>query len=109
MKASNTSHTIAPGADQGPAATSLASTSVLPAKRKHDIPKAADDDLEDLPSTLHPDDPSNFLLLCSALKVWIQRTVTDSDITEGENLMEDYLKQLLTVCCLCMDASYAIY
>ena len=47
---------------------------------------------------LHPDDPRNFLKLCSALRILIQRHLTDSNIKEADRLLREYCTELIPVC-----------
>lgn len=49
---------------------------------------------DDLPSTLDPDDPEHFALLSTLLKVWLQRSLKEEDIVRGQELLEKYLTQL---------------
>jgi hypothetical protein len=56
--------------------------------------------------TLHPDDPKNFLKLCSALCILTQRRLLDSDINQAEQLLREYCSELIPVsftslCCQC--------
>ena len=48
-------------------------------------------------SLLHPEDPSNFLKLCAALRVLVWRRITDSDIDTAERLLRDYCTELIPV------------
>lgn len=65
-------------------------------KRKR---QEADDDEEgdDLPATLHPDDPANFLKLCEAIRVLLAPSLTDVDIDKGDDLLRSYCTELITV------------
>jgi hypothetical protein len=57
-----------------------------------------DDNDNDLPSCLHPDDPANFLKLSQALQLLLARTLTDEDISEASILLSEYCSELVTVC-----------
>jgi hypothetical protein len=46
---------------------------------------------------LCPDDPANFLRLCSALRILIRRRLTDPDIDRAEALIREYCTELITV------------
>ena len=48
-------------------------------------------------SLLHPEDPSNFLKLCAALRVLVRRCITDLDIDTAERLLCDYCTELIPV------------
>jgi hypothetical protein len=64
----------------------------------------ANDDL-DSPATnderfsLHPDDPRNFLKLCSALRILIRRRLTDSSVNQADCLLREYCTELISVRC----------
>ena len=49
------------------------------------------------PSNLHPDDPANFLKLCTALKILVARQVTTDQIETAQKLLESYCKELVSV------------
>jgi len=49
--------------------------------------------------SLHPDDPWNFLKLCSALHILIKRHITDLDIDQADHLVREYYTELILVCC----------
>lgn len=78
------------------AVTSTMSTIPRIGKRKR---QEADDDEEgdDLPATLHPDDPANFLKLCEAIRVLLAPSLTDMDIDKGDDLLRSYCTELITV------------
>lgn len=57
----------------------------------------SDDEDDDLPSCLHPDDPENFLKLCRALRILVSRRVTDEEIDEADKLMREYCTELIEV------------
>jgi hypothetical protein len=61
----------------------------------HDLngPAANDDRF-----SLHPDDPCNFLKLCSAIRILIRRRLTDSSIDQADRLLCEYCTELITVC-----------
>ncbi|KAF8431526.1 hypothetical protein L210DRAFT_3415850, partial [Boletus edulis BED1] len=44
---------------------------------------------------LHPDNPANFLKICSALRILIQRRLTDHDVKNAKHLIEEYNKELI--------------
>jgi hypothetical protein len=48
--------------------------------------------------SLHPDDPRNFLKLCSAIRILIRRRLTDSSIDQADRLLREYCTELITVC-----------
>jgi hypothetical protein len=47
--------------------------------------------------SLHPDDPKNFMKLCSALRILIRRRLTDPDINRAEGLLREYGTELISV------------
>jgi hypothetical protein len=51
---------------------------------------------------LCPDDPANFLKICSALRILIRRRLTDPDIDRADALIREYCTELIPVspCCL---------
>ncbi|KAG1729231.1 hypothetical protein EDD22DRAFT_853172 [Suillus occidentalis] len=53
-----------------------------------------DDRTEDL-SSLHPDDPANFLKLCTALWILIRRRISDDDINCADKLLREYNTELI--------------
>ena len=59
-----------------------------------------DDDLGDTHDrfSLHPDDPKNFLKLCSAIRLLIRRRLIDHDIDRADALLRDYCAELIPVC-----------
>lgn len=48
---------------------------------------------------LHPEDPAHFLKLSSALRLLLQRELTDADITEADRLLQGYCGDLARVRC----------
>ncbi|KAF8887304.1 hypothetical protein BD779DRAFT_1470716 [Infundibulicybe gibba] len=56
-----------------------------------------DGDKDEGEFSLHPDDPKNFLKLCSALKLLTQCSLTDQDINKAEALLRDYCNELMTL------------
>lgn len=82
-----------PAMPTNPAARRLVSSS----KRKR---QDVDDDAEgdELPATLHPDDPANFMKLCDAIRILLAPSLTDMDINKGDDLLRDYCTELITVC-----------
>lgn len=56
------------------------------------------DDDADIPSSLDPEDAAHFALLSTALKLWLQRSLTTNDINLGQEYMEEYLGKLVEVC-----------
>lgn len=67
-------------------------------KRKRQEAPEDDAEVEDLPSTLHPDDPANFMKLCEAIRVLLSPTLTDADINKSDGLLREYCTELITVC-----------
>jgi hypothetical protein len=51
------------------------------------------------PSSLHPDDPANFLKLCEALKILVAREITDDQIETARGLLQSYCQELVYVSC----------
>ena len=47
---------------------------------------------------LHPDDPNNFLKLCSAICILLHCQFTDSDIDYADQLIQQYCTELIHVC-----------
>ncbi|KAG0701855.1 hypothetical protein DFH29DRAFT_999846 [Suillus ampliporus] len=58
---------------------------------------AGDDseNLDDLKFSLHPDDPDNFLKLCSALRILVRYVICDVDINEADRLLREYTTGLI--------------
>ncbi|RXW14412.1 hypothetical protein EST38_g11447 [Candolleomyces aberdarensis] len=57
-----------------------------------------DDEVDDdLPSCLHPDDPANFMKLSQALRLLLQRQLSDHDINVAEELLRSYCTELITL------------
>ena len=46
---------------------------------------------------LHPDDPHNFLKLCTALRILVCRRLTTEDIDHAEDIIREYCKELILV------------
>jgi hypothetical protein len=46
---------------------------------------------------LHPNDPSNFLKLCAAIRILLRRQFTDSDVDRAERLIREYCTELISV------------
>lgn len=55
-------------------------------------------DTNDERFSMHPDDPCNFLKLCSALRILIQRCLTDLEIDQADRLLREYGTELISVC-----------
>jgi hypothetical protein len=74
---------------------------VLPAPQHQDeaMPdeQADGDDIQNDKFLLHPEDPTNFLKLCAALRVLIRRRITDSDIDTADRLLREYCTELIPV------------
>ncbi|KAI0054356.1 hypothetical protein BV25DRAFT_1951632 [Artomyces pyxidatus] len=64
--------------------------------RTGDAEAAASDDEDDSPG-LHPDDPMNFIKLCSALKVLLAHELTDEDLKAADGLLRSYCFELITL------------
>jgi hypothetical protein len=58
-----------------------------------------DDTNEDVKYSLHPDDPTNFLKLCTALRILIKRLLSDKDINHADRLIREYNTELIHVRC----------
>ena len=54
-------------------------------------------DTNDERFSMHPDDPRNFLKLCSALRILIQRRLTDLEIDQADSLLREYGTELISV------------
>lgn len=67
-------------------------------KRKHTEASDADDEDDDGPEKLSPDDPAHFLLLSMTLKLWIRREITEEQIQSGQDSLLQYLNGLIEVC-----------
>ena len=76
---------------------STTTTSKRTCRVQGDEDPASDDDDEDLPSCLHPDNPSNFLKLGHALRLLLGREVTDDQIDEADQLLCEYCQELVEV------------
>lgn len=57
----------------------------------------AEENEDDIPCCLHPDDPANFLKLSLALRILLKREVNESEIDQAETLLQEYCTKLLTV------------
>jgi hypothetical protein len=59
----------------------------------------ADDELRDNSSApnLHPDDPGNFLKLCTAVKILVSRTISETDLSLADKLLREYCSELVEV------------
>jgi hypothetical protein len=62
----------------------------------------ADEDLINASSSdnkfsMHPNDSYNFLKLCSALRILVQRRLVDSDIDLADHLIREYCTELIPV------------
>lgn len=59
---------------------------------------------------LHPNDPINFLKLCSALRILVKWTLTCEDVDKAGQLIREYNQELITVSphgiTLILDSSY---
>ena len=47
--------------------------------------------------SLHRDDPKNFLKLCSALRILIQRRLSDRSIEQAGRMLREYGSELIPV------------
>ncbi|KAJ7143704.1 hypothetical protein C8R44DRAFT_724739 [Mycena epipterygia] len=47
------------------------------------------------PPNLHPDDPDNFLKLCTALKVFVQDTILEAELIDADKLIREYGLELV--------------
>jgi len=63
-----------------------------------------EDDIEDgdegdesASSSLHPDDPANFLKLGCALKILTRQWIREDEIDDADRLLREYCTELLTV------------
>jgi len=68
--------------------------------RKHKKQHLTDDedsDDEDTPSRLHPDDPDNFIKLCTALQLLLGREIDESDLNMADVLLREYCAELIEV------------
>lgn len=52
---------------------------------------------EATPANLHPQDPTNFLKLCQAVRLLIGRNVKEQDLREADLLLRDYCQELVKV------------
>ncbi|KAF8130623.1 hypothetical protein EV363DRAFT_1296693 [Boletus edulis] len=50
---------------------------------------------EEVKFTLHPDDPANFLKLCSALWILLKYSLTDDNINIADDLLREYCTELI--------------
>ncbi|KIJ06435.1 hypothetical protein PAXINDRAFT_158731, partial [Paxillus involutus ATCC 200175] len=69
----------------------------------HEEPPAVNEAQEPLPDeddakfALHPDDPPNFLKLCTALRILTKRKLTDLEIETADGLIREYGTELITL------------
>lgn len=47
--------------------------------------------------SLDPEDPQNFLKLCSALRILVQRRLNDSEVDHADSLLHTYCSELIRV------------
>ena len=68
-------------------------------KRRRRQDDVADGEAQDaaLPSRLHPNDPGNFLKLCTALKLLVSHPITAAQIEEADGLIRSYCLELIEV------------
>ncbi|KAJ7277643.1 hypothetical protein C8J57DRAFT_173563 [Mycena rebaudengoi] len=66
---------------------------------KQDTNTQADDEARDNRSApnLHPDDPGNFLKLCTAIKILVSRTITEEELVIADKLIREYCLELVTL------------
>jgi len=57
----------------------------------------ADENGDNTPFSLHPDDPANFLKLSCALKILTRRWLWEDEIDESDCLLREYCTELLKV------------
>lgn len=88
---------------QTTSSTTLDSTSttnraaVKRSRRPPDEAINSEDEDEDLPSCLHPDDPANFLKLGQALRLFLAREISDTQIDVADGLLREYCQELVLV------------
>ncbi|KAG2141058.1 hypothetical protein DEU56DRAFT_734574 [Suillus clintonianus] len=73
---------------------------VRPPPPPPDVPGPSDrfDDVDDATDTkfsLHPDDPGNFLKLCTALRIIVKHHISDEDLDRVDLLIRDYGNELI--------------
>jgi hypothetical protein len=68
-------------------------------RRRKAADSTADDEAQDAatPSRLHPNDPGNFLKLCTALKILLSRKITNAQLDQADNLIRAYCLELVEV------------
>jgi len=73
---------------------------VLPAP-EHQVQAAPDEHNDEADQNdkflLHPEDPTNFLKLCAALRVLVRHRITDSDIDTVDRLLRNYYTELIPI------------
>ncbi|EDR11390.1 uncharacterized protein LACBIDRAFT_323939 [Laccaria bicolor S238N-H82] len=66
-------------------------------RRPPDEDVDSQDEDEDLPSCLHPDDPANFLKLGQALRLFLAREISDAQIDVADGLLREYCQELVVL------------
>ncbi|KAJ2911765.1 hypothetical protein MD484_g8649, partial [Candolleomyces efflorescens] len=80
------------------ASTTTKSKSTTAKKKRVAQPADNSDEEEDsLAACLHPDDPSNFMKLCLALRLLLARQISDQEIDEAGTLLSEYCSELVTL------------
>lgn len=49
------------------------------------------------PSNLHPNDPGNFLKLCTALRILVKKRITDAELDVADTHIQEYAKEPMLV------------
>jgi hypothetical protein len=73
------------------------------------MPCADDHPGTDVPFSLHPDDPGNFLKLSAALLLLAKRSVSYQEITDADMLLRGYCTELISVSInSCIESSHLV-
>jgi hypothetical protein len=86
------------GSDEELVAAGSTTKKAKPRKRKKQHLTDDEDSDEDVPSRLHPDDPDNFVKLCTALRILLARELDDADVEVADERIREYCTELIEVC-----------
>jgi hypothetical protein len=66
-------------------------------RKKQHLTDDEDSDDEEAPSRLHPNDPDNFLKLCTALQLLLACSIKETDLQKADILLQEYCLELVEV------------
>jgi hypothetical protein len=71
---------------------------LIPMSEPAEANAGAEAGADDFKYSLHPDDPANFLKLCTALRILIKHSLSDEDLNHADRLIREYNTELIHVC-----------